>query len=376
MNPTSQLIAANLRRYRSACDLSQQDVASAAGISRVGYRNIEAGSSTPRSGTLQRIAKALGVSIQQLLVPTQVLTHVRFRAEKRMITRENVLADVARRLGDFRELEDLLATHKPWRLAEVAQRSQLISNDRAARTAALARVALGLREEIIHDICYLLDSNGIKVLTTDVKSEGFFGLSVSQIDVGPAIVVNTWDRISVERWIFTVAHELGHLLLHPTAYDVSVIEEFQEEEREADRFASHFLMPPSLFQMEWNKAHGLGLVERTLKVKRIFRVSYQTVLARVAALLPARERRVLWQRFHELYTRQHGHSLSCVEEPEGRPASRAADEPAHLDRHDFSSDRLPRLVRQAVEGNHITVSRAAEIFGVKLGLIRKIVASW
>jgi len=30
-----------------------------------------------------------------------------------------------------------------------------------------------------------------------------------------------WERLSVERWIFTAAHELGHLLLHLDAYDVS-----------------------------------------------------------------------------------------------------------------------------------------------------------
>lgn len=49
----------------------------------------------------------------------------------------------------------------------------------------------------------------------EVMSDGFFGLSIGPTDRGPLVVVNVWGRISVERWILTAAHELGHLLLHP-----------------------------------------------------------------------------------------------------------------------------------------------------------------
>ena len=83
-------------------------------------------------------------------------------------------------------------------------------------TARAARRVVGLGpEEPVHDICGLLEENGVKLLLLETKRDSFFGLSVGAGDGGPAVVVNTWDRISVERWIFTAAHELGHLLLHP-----------------------------------------------------------------------------------------------------------------------------------------------------------------
>ena len=86
----------------------------------------------------------------------------------------------------------------------------------AARTA---RRNAGLRdEEPILDICGLLEGNGVKLLLLEKQRDSFFGLSVTADDGGPVVVVNTWDRISVERWIFTAAHELGHLLLHPAEY--------------------------------------------------------------------------------------------------------------------------------------------------------------
>ncbi|MDD9984029.1 MAG: ImmA/IrrE family metallo-endopeptidase [Gammaproteobacteria bacterium] len=70
---------------------------------------------------------------------------------------------------------------------------------------------------------------------------------------GPAVVVNTWDRISVERWIFTAAHEFGHLLLHPDENRRDATELPVQAEREADVFASEFLMPETAFATEWEE---------------------------------------------------------------------------------------------------------------------------
>lgn len=112
-------------------------------------------------------------------------------------------------------------------------------------------------------------------------TNAFFGLSVGPNDSGPAVVVNTWDRISVERWIFTAAHELGHILLHQDAFDRSRSDEPDQEEEDADQFASHFLMPDAGFNSEWEESRGLSLLNRVLKIKRIYRVSYKTVLYRL-----------------------------------------------------------------------------------------------
>src|SRR5690606_30495530 len=103
----------------------------------------------------------------------------------------------------------------------------------------------------------LLESSGVKVYPISLASDAFFGLSVAADEGGPAIVVNVWDRISVERWIFSAAHELGHLLRHLDAYDVRHHEEKPDEEKEANEFAAHFLMPEHLFRQEWEDTCGL-----------------------------------------------------------------------------------------------------------------------
>lgn len=222
------------------------------------------------------------------------------------------------------------------------------------------------------------------MLTPAVATDGFFGLSVGAEDGGPAVAVNTWDRISVERWIFTAAHELGHLVLHLDAYEVQQTEENETEEKEADVFASHFLVPEPLFKQELEEAWGLSWYDRIFKLKRIFRVSYRSVLYRVASQLPAAEKKRVWIQFNTEYKRKNGRSLPGTVEPEGlppdaffrRPADKGADEPEHLDRHDFMQDRLARLVRRALEADAITLGKAAEMLDIDLDEVRELANSW
>ena len=243
------------------------------------------------------------------------------------------------------------------------------------------RVAVGLQAaEPVRNISRLLEDNGVKLLLLETTRDSFFGLSVGEGDGGPAVVVNTWDRISVERWIFTAAHELGHLLLHPGEYRREATEMVAEREREADAFASEFLMPEAAFGAEWEGASGHPLLVRVLKVKRIFRVSYMTVLRRLVET--GRETPDVWGAFQRQHRERFGKTLRKTEEPEALQKSefawdwRRAGEPAGLSEHDFVEDRLSRLVRQAVEGDRISLGRAAEILGLTRDEMRRQARQW
>ena len=268
-------LATNLRRLRDEKGLSQGELAERAGISRVAYRNIETGTAEPRTATLTRLAEVLRVKTADLMAEVRPLRAVRFR-EKGMVSREQVLVRVRRWLDGYVEVEGLLGDKPQFAFLRARQEVRGLSGPaRLQKLAAAARKAAHLDpDEFIRDICGLLEAYGVKVYATDLASEGFFGLSVAAEDDGPAVVVNVWDRISVERRIFTAAHELGHLLLHLSAYDVERRAEDADEEKEADVFAkSYFLMPEEVFDREWREARGLSFVDRVLKVKRMFRVS-------------------------------------------------------------------------------------------------------
>jgi Zn-dependent peptidase ImmA (M78 family)/DNA-binding XRE family transcriptional regulator len=376
-------IALNLRRLRNAKEVTQESVAEMAGLSRAAYRKIETGKSEPRVRTLQAIAGALGVSLQDLVAPARELAAVRFRSRKRLRSRAQILAYVARWLADFNEVEEILGDKVESGMMGLAPKGRPPA-DLAVQAAGKVREAFGIGpDEPIRDICGLLEAHGIKVGSVSVASNEFFGLSVAPSDGGPAIVVNTWDRISVERWIFTAAHELGHLVLHLADYDVHETDETEDHEKQANAFAAAFLMPEATFRKQWDETYGLPLVDRVLKIKRIFRVSYRTVLHRLAArgVVPGN----VWARLQGDYQRRHGRTLLRDDEPEALtkdafrasfPENLAAAEPEHLSRIDFAGDRLSRLVRRAIEEKKLSLGRGAEILHRSLQEMRDLAASW
>src|SRR5690606_13851350 len=106
-------ISANLVTLRTARGLSQAQLAERAKLSRQAYHAIEAGTVAPRAGTLQALADALKVRLEVLLEQQPVLTAVRFRADKQLATRKEVLGQTARWLKDYVELEGLVGDKPP-----------------------------------------------------------------------------------------------------------------------------------------------------------------------------------------------------------------------------------------------------------------------
>ncbi len=361
---------------------TQEAAAERAGLTRVAYRSIEDGASRPRGGTLTALARALDVSIAALLRPGVPLPRARFRSLKRMNGRSELLLTVVRELDDYVGLEELLNDQPASFLDRIAV-GRLRGPTRPIRAAAMVRESLGLKpSEVVANIAGLLEERaGIKVIRLPVSTDAFFGLSIAADGVGPAIIVNTWDRISVERWIFSAAHELGHLVLHAGDFDSNESTEDEDSEREANLFAGHFLMPQHAFASQWADSAGLDLFERVLKIKRVFGVSYKTVLYR---LQDAGVKNV-WLLFQIAAKRRLGHGLDKSSEPEalskdafgyGNPEPRKSLEPGGLNPVDFIPDRRARLVRKAIETGEISVGRGAEILGLPLREMKEMTAAW
>lgn len=371
---SQNVIGENVVRIRSARGDTQKALAERAQLSRLGLSHIERGETAPRATTLSAIAKALGVSVQELVTPVRSLGSVRFRVRKRVRDRAEVLAQVARWLDNYCALEEILDDKADFFLRE------LVGSEAGSPRLLAKKVRrfLGIGDEPIRDICGLLEKRGVKVLRLSRATDGFFGLSIGDDDGGPAVVINTWERISVERWIFSAAHELGHLLLHLEAYDRDEESEAKDEEKEADEFASFLLMPDSTFNREWDAASGHPLYERVIKVKRIFQVSYKTVLLRLIQNRVADQK--IFGAFQIQHKRRFGRTLKKADEPDALTessfdASRAS-EPERLADADCLDDRLWRLVRSAVERHEITLSRGAEILGLRLVEMRQLATEW
>jgi len=323
-------ISDNAKHIRKARGLSQEAVAQAIGISRQAYSAIESGRSQPRSANLIAMARALDASLQDLLEPPPSFSSLRFRSSKSLSKREQhvrfELLHVFRRwLDDYAGLEDMIDERVEWQLQGV-------------RPAEPVRTAAGAQ------------------------------------DGGPAIAVNAAEAISVERQIFTAAHELGHLLLHQASYTDSLDEGSDREEKEANQFASHFLLPREAFEQEITENEGLSLVDFVLHVKRKYRISYKTVLFRLVDEYGSDAS--LYRSFAVSYNERYGKNLRDHAEPDALRDPIARVEIEQLTHHDFVEGRLARLVRRAYGRELITASRAAEILQVPLEALRRLESEW
>lgn len=116
-----------------------------------------------------------------------------------------------------------------------------------------------------------LERHGILVVYRSLGSRAQDGVSSWPADLThpPIVVVN--DDLPPDRVRFTVAHELGHLLLHRVPAD--------EAEREANRFAAEFLVPAAAIKPE---LEGLttGDFARLARLKPIWGVSIGMLVQR------------------------------------------------------------------------------------------------
>ncbi len=375
----ADILSSNIKRYRSKEKLTQQNLSELSGVSLPTIKNIERNKGLPRTNTLLAISKALDCRLQDLVKPIGELSAIRFRARRKMNRREHILAQVSKWLNDFAFLEALLSDSKEYKLHKPAGTPGNLS---PLQYAEEARRIIGLKaDEPIHNICGLLESCGIKILARPYSSDAFNGLSVAEAHKGPAIIINTWGRISIERQIFSTAHELGHLLMHLSDYDGQARPEEKTQdnaqekarektqEKEADLFAGYFLMPAPGFDSAWEETAGIPFVERVMKIKSIFKVSYKTVLYRLKQKSIVDD--TIWQRFPQLYEGKYKKKLHFKEEPfpEG-------SEPFGLKPFAFYADRLSLLVRKAVEKEMISISRAAEILNLSSEQMMKRIAEW
>ncbi len=164
--------------------------------------------------------------------------------------------------------------------------SEIESPETAAR---VLRGKWGLGELPIKNMIHLLEAKGVKVFSLEEKNKEVDAFSFWKKDTA-FIFLNT--QKSAERSRFDAAHELGHLVLHKHGIQVSeetdVRKDMNEEtgkeknkravEREADRFASAFLMPESSVRAN---APSFVTIENLIQLKKFWNVSVASLVRRL-----------------------------------------------------------------------------------------------
>ena len=141
--------------------------------------------------------------------------------------------------------------------------------------AKFTRKFFGIKpDEPVRNINKLIESHGVVILEIE-NIEKFDGVSLLTDKGTPIIIIN--KNFSNDRKRFTLAHELGHLLMHICGnFPISDYRDEKETEKEANLFASEFLMPRDSIK---NSLYGLKLSD-LVPLKSYWLTSMQSLIRR------------------------------------------------------------------------------------------------
>lgn len=155
--------------------------------------------------------------------------------------------------------------------------------------ATMARRAWGIGLGPIVNLQYLLEKNGILVTGFETMEDKIDAFSQNtQVGADEVFLVALdLGRHPLCRLRFDMAHELAHILLHPWGESIESLgrEEFNIREKQANMFASAFLLPDSTFgQVVRNYGGYRTNLSFYQSLKDEWQVSIQAMLYRVRQL--------------------------------------------------------------------------------------------
>lgn len=341
------MFSTRLQRARKAAGLSLRELGERIGLSHASIKKYEDGVAMPSSEVLIRLARALEVRSEYFFRPDRVaLGKIEYRKrsslpKKRLeaITHE-VIDQIERRI----ELESLFPKPPvqafsgveglPTHVTELGQIEDIADAVRAAWN-------LGLNP--IPDLIDLFEMRGIRVFVTKKNVEGKFdGLATLVNDMPVVVVDGQWPG---DRQRFTLAHELGHLIL-----EGRLAGELNEEHA-CHRFAGAFLFPKT------SALEELGQHRRALEIKELALLKEEFGLSMSAILYRARDLEIISQAYREELARLFSFKKWNRKEP--GPACPA--EKAHV---------FEQLVFHALAEDYIGESKAAELMNMPLQQFR------
>jgi len=329
------MIGERLKTARRASGLSQRGLAEAVGVSAMAISKYERDEMMPGSSVLGKLSVALEQRLDFFLRPAQItVSPPAYRRRASMKKREEavVRAQVEEWMDRYLALEDLVGP-APVFAVEGVERS-IGSLEEAERVADELREVWQLGLDPIEDLVDVLEARGIRIGAIGGAAR-FDALTFWINDVVPVVALKR--GVPGDRARFSLAHELGHLVLRPEAGI--------DEDEAANRFAGAFLVPRSAAVLELGtKRHSLSLWELSV-LKGRYGLSMKAWVHRAAdlSIITHAAARGLYLPLAPYKTEEPGERLR-FEEPQ----------------------RLLRLAMRALTEGMVSSERAEQLYGAPL----------
>ena len=155
-------------------------------------------------------------------------------------------------------------------LIEVSRNDNFTQDD-IRNIVSEIREKWGINNSPINDLMYLMQKNGCIISCIDLNSEKTDGYSC-WIEDRPIILLNSVKN-SASRQRFTLAHELGHIILHK---NLDNDESLKQREAEANFFAGEFLFPT---EQAINEIYSASL-DSFIPIKYKWKISIAAIIRR------------------------------------------------------------------------------------------------
>ncbi len=335
-----------LARAASGLSLRELEVAIDNLVTAQAIGKYERNESMPSSRVLRALAGALRVSEDYLLsTDDMVLDGVEFRKKEMASKREEAFVEgqTLHLLERYLTVEAALGLPSVvWdRPVEAPYPIMAVADAENAARAIRTYWSLGI--DPIPNLAELLEERGIKILSVGLSDIDGLTAKVRRKDgeLIPVMVIKEGEWS--ERKRFTLAHELGHMLMD-TRPGVN-------PEKAAHRFAGAFLMPAEALWREIGKKRTMISMGEFLRLKELFGASFQAITYRChdLGIIDAPVYRRLFQIFNDRGWRKP-----------------PFEEPGALDPSLERPRRMERLCFRALAEGVITESKTAEILGISV----------
>lgn len=259
---------------RGARGLTQAEVAKAAAVSQAMLSKVENRLIQPTPELAERLANALGFPLAFFYQQERAQGFPHYHHRKRSALGAKPLAKIHAVINIRRQhIEKLLKSYdlevdKPIPKIDLDQ-SEITPSD----AARMVREYWMLPRGPVDSVTSVIEAAGGIVVLSDFGTPLLDGISFRAAGMPPIFVMNS--EVPGDRYRFSLAHELGHMVLHALPG-----EDDDQMERDADEFAAAFLMPPAEI-----RPHLIPpSIEKFGRAKSFWKVSIKSMIRRAKEL--------------------------------------------------------------------------------------------
>jgi len=320
-----------LKLARDARELTQADLAKKSGITQAFISKLEHGLNTqPGDEALDRISKALRFPRAFFFQREKILGLPHFHFRKRAKLGSRPLARIGAVINIRRHhIAKLLRSYELDVLRPIPQIDLDETGLTPEKVAERLRAYWMIPRGPIQNLVDLIEDAGGIVILTPFGTNLLDGLSFRAEGMPPLFFMN--KDVPGDRFRFSLAHELGHMVMH------TMPEDEEKQEVEAHRFAAAFLMPATEIRpyLIGGKINNLG------RVKAYWKVSIKALIRRAYDL------NLVTQNQYKFMNIQYNKLFH-----EGEPGAFEIEKPArlekifryHQEKLEYSVDDLAKLI--------------------------------